>query len=333
MLAAMGAAIILVCLPIAGPAVATSDLMPFWRTFFARPDAPPPAPPDNPPSEAKVALGRDLFGDPRLSGSPQRSCAACHRPEQTFSDGRRRAAAADGRDLLRNTPALLNLAWGKSFYWDGRAASIEAQAAFPILHPDEMGGRWPDIIARLKADAALDVRFHQAFADRPAIQPATILKALAAYERTLVSPQTRFDRFIGGDAAALTSVERDGFRLFVGPAGCVGCHAGWRFSDERFHDIGLPSDDPGRGGVEGGIPGLKAFKTPSLREVRWTAPYMHDGSKPTLDAVLDHYAGGFVDRPGLSTNMVRKLALGPGDRTALLAFLNVLSSDTPPVFP
>lgn len=306
------------------------DLMAVWRTFFARPTVPRPSPADNPTTDTKVALGRELFRDQRLSGHGTRSCATCHDPKQSFTDGRQRGAGLDGGNLLRNTPALWNLAWGKTFYWDGRAASIEAQAAVPIEHQREMAGRWPEIVSRLKADVGLDVRFHQAFTERPAIQPVTILKALAAYERTLVSPETRFDRWIAGEHDALTEAEIAGFRLFTGKAGCVGCHVGWRFTDDRFHDIGLRSDDPGRGAVAGGVPGLKAFKTPGLREIRWTAPFMHDGSKATLDDVLDHYAGAFDNRPGLSTNMVRGLTLTADERAALLAFLGTLSSATPP---
>lgn len=312
------------------PVVAQApDLMPVWRQLFARPAGPPPAPADNPVTEAKVALGRELFFDTRLSGAGDRSCATCHQPDRAFTDGRTRGKAIGGGDLARNTPAIHDGAWAKSFYWDGRASTLEAQAEIPITHPREMAGAWSEIVRRLKADSALDVRFHQAFTERPAIQPATILKALAAFERTIVSPPTRFDRWIAGDERALTVEEIAGFRLFTGRAGCVGCHSGWRFTDDRFHDIGLASDDPGRGAIPGGVPGLKAFKTPSLREASWTAPYMHDGSKPTFDAVLDHYAGGFVTRPGLSTNLVRGLTLDGAERGRLLQFLATLSSPAP----
>lgn len=306
------------------------DLMPVWRQLFARPAGRPAGPGGKPDAEAVVALGGDLFRDARLSGAGDRSCATCHDPARGFTDGRQTGAAIGGGALRRNTPALWDVGWGTAFYWDGRAATLEAQAAIPITHPDEMGADWSTIVARLKADSALDVRFHQAFGERPAIQPATILAALAAYERSLASPVSRFDRWIAGERAALDDQEVAGFRLFTGKAGCVGCHSGWRLTDGRFHDIGLPSDDPGRGAVAGGVPGLKAFKTPSLREIRWTAPYMHDGSKPTLEAVLDHYAGGFTPRAGLSTNMVRGLTLSAGERAALRAFLATLSSPTMP---
>lgn len=312
---------------------AGGELDAVWRQLFARPSGPPSGPASAVPEAERAALGRVLFRDTRLSGDGSRSCSSCHDPARALADGRPRAAALDGGELARNTPALWNAAWGQSFYWDGRAPTLEAQAAIPIGHPREMAGDWPGIIARLKADVALDVRFHQAFTERPAIQPATILGALAAYERSLVSPRTRFDRWVEGEGAALSEEELRGFRLFTGRAGCVGCHAGWRFTDDRFHDIGLASTDPGRGAVAGGVPGLAAFKTPSLREARWTAPYMHDGSKPTIGAVLDHYAGGFATRPGLSPSMVRGLTLNGADRAALAAFMATLSSDSPPLPP
>lgn len=320
------------------PPAAAADVMQVWRTLLARPPAPPP--PASPQAAAQfaaqAALGRALFRDPRLSGNGDRACASCHQPAHAFTDGRPRAAARDGGDLARNTPSLYDQAWGKAFYWDGRAASLEAQAVVPITHPREMAGDWTTIVGRLSTDPAMAQQFHWAFASAPPaiippIQPATIVAAIAAYERTLMSPPTRFDRWLGGDDTALDATEIAGFRLFAGRAGCIGCHSGWRFTDDRFHDIGLDTPDPGRGAIPaGGVPGLQAFKTPSLREVRWTAPYMHDGSKPTLATVLDHYAGGFVARPGLSSNMIRGLQLSAEDRAALVAFVWTLSSPTMP---
>src|SRR5262249_199752 len=148
----------------------------------------------------------------------------------------------------------------------------------------------------------------------------------AAYVRSLVSPPTRFDAWIEGDAGALRGAEIRGFRLFTGKAGCVLCHAGWRFTDDRFHDIGLRGKDPGRSVVPGGTPGLRAFKPPSLRELAHTAPYMHDGSLPTLAAVVAHYAGGFVARPGLAPNINRTLRLSAQEKADLVAFLLTLST-------
>jgi cytochrome c peroxidase len=298
-----------------------------WRALFLRPMTPSPAPADNPTTPARIALGARLFADPRLSGTGQRSCATCHRPELAFTDGRPRALALSGAPLRRNTPSLWNLAWSTHYFWDGRAASLEAQVRTPIEAADEMAGHWPAILARLEADAGLVGQFRAAFAADTGISPDAVAKALSAYVRSLVSPPTRFDAWIDGDGGALSAAEIRGFRLFTGKAGCVLCHVGWRFTDDRFHDIGLPGDDPGRGAVPGGTPGLRAFKTASLRELAHTAPYMHNGAVPTLAAVVAHYAGGFVARSGLAPNMNRSLRLSARERADLVAFLLTLSTE------
>jgi cytochrome c peroxidase len=302
---------------------------PVWQQIFARP-APAASlasrTPADPALQARINLGKALFIDKRLSGAGNRSCATCHDPARSFTDGLPRARGLDGKPLLRNTPALWNLAETPLLYWDGRAAGLAAQARFPILHPNEMAGDFKAIVRRLSASERTRARFSRAFPGQPDISEDNILAALAAYEATLVSPRTRFDAWIAGDRGALSAAEARGFSLFVGRAGCVRCHTGWRFTDDKFHDIGLAGDDPGRGAISGGVPGLKAFKTPGLREVAHTAPYMHDGSKPTLDRVLDHYAGSFIDRPGLAANMVRDLRLDNAERSDLIAFLNTLSS-------
>jgi len=311
--------------PAAQVAAGADDaLMPVWRQLFARPASAgelAAGPTDN----ARDALGRRLFGDPRLSGPGTRSCASCHQPDRAFTDGRVTAEGLQGRPLKRNTPTLWNLAAGKTFYWDGRAPTLEAQARVPLEAHDEMAADWAVVIGRLAADAGIAAAFRAAFPDRPAISDTSIIEAIAGFERTLVSPPTRFDAWIAGRADALDARAQRGFRLFTGKAGCVQCHVGWRLTDDRFHDIGLGSDDPGRGATAGGVPGLMAFKTPTLREIGRTAPYMHDGSLATLDAVLDHYAGGFVRRPGLSANLRRDLTLDAGERADLLAFLATLT--------
>jgi cytochrome c peroxidase len=301
-----------------------------WRTMFQRPAMPPPAPADNPMTPDRIALGARLFADPRLSGDGRRSCASCHRPERAFTDGRRRARAVSGAPLRRNTPTLWNLAWSKHYFWDGRAPSLEAQARGPIEAADEMGGDWPAILSRLDADADLARQFRAAFGDGAPISQDSVVKALAAYMRSLVSPPTRFDAWIEGDTKALSTAQVRGFRLFTGKAGCLLCHAGWRFTDDRFHDIGLRSRDPGRGAIPGGTPGLGAFKTPSLRELTRTAPYMHDGSLPTLAAVVNHYAGRFLARPTLGPNMNRTLRLSRQEKADLAAFLKTLSTGPAP---
>lgn len=311
-----------------GPAPAPSrDAV--WRAIFARP-SPPPVPPDGSADAERIALGHDLFRDARLSGDGARSCASCHDPARGYNDGRPKAAGLGGVMLARNAPALFNLAWGKQYFWDGRAPSLEAQARFPLLAPDELASDFAVMVTRLTRDPAMRERFMRAFPERAEISERTILASIASYERTLVSPPTRFDRWIAGDDAALTEKEGQGFSLFVGKAGCVACHGGWRFTDDNFHDIGLPGADPGRGAVEGGVPGLAAFKTPSLRELAYTAPYMHDGSLRDLRAVVDHYAGDLVVRPSLDTNVVRDLTLTEDEKSALISFLGTLSSDAGP---
>jgi cytochrome c peroxidase len=306
------------------------DIEALWKARLKRPGLPPPSPPDNPLAPDKAALGARLFADARLSGGGARSCASCHDPARQFTDGRRRALALSGAPLRRNTPALWNLAWGKHFFWDGRAPSLEAQVRMPIDEPQEMGGDWGDILRRLGADADLASRFRAVFPAEPVVSQAAVLQALASYVRSLVSPPIRFDAWVEGDGEALRPAEARGFRLFIGKAGCVLCHVGWRFTDDRFHDIGLAGSDGGRGAVPGGTPGLMAFKTPSLRELAHTAPYMHDGSLATLEAVIAHYTGGLRERPSLATNINRRLRLSAGEKADLIAFLRTLSSEPGP---
>jgi cytochrome c peroxidase len=292
-----------------------------WRAIFARPVESPAAPDD----AAKVALGRDLFRDVRLSGSGRASCATCHDPAQAFTDGRKTAVGPSGTVLARNTPALYNLAWATSFFWDGRAASLGEQAKVPLLAPDELAGDLRSIAQELSRDAEMSARFAAAFPAAPRITEAEILAALAAYERSLISPETRFDRWVQGDDEALSPQELKGFDIFVGKGGCVSCHGGWRLTDDAFHDVGLPGTDRGRGALAPG--GLPEFKTPSLREVARTAPYMHDGSLATLEDVVLHYAGGLVVRPSLAPTILRDLTLSKEEKADLVAFLKTLSSE------
>ncbi|MBQ0820115.1 cytochrome C peroxidase [Microvirga sp. HBU67558] len=300
-----------------------------WRQVFARPDH-TPTPGDNPATPEKVALGAKLFEDARLSGAGDLACASCHQAELSFSDGVDRHVGHDGQPLDRRTPPLWNLAWGLSFFWDGRAPSLETQAMVPIENAREMAGNLQTALRALSADPQMRQEFARAFPDDPAVTQANLAKALSAFQRTLVSPETRFDRWVKGDDTALEPDELAGFSLFVGKAGCVACHQGWRFTDEAFHDIGLTSGDKGRGPVLGVGAADHAFKTPSLRERVWSAPYMHDGSLTTFEDVVDHYADRVVQRSTLSADLPRRIALSAGERAQLVAFLNTLSSDDPP---
>ena len=296
-----------------------------WRQIFARPPAAPASALDA-VRGARVALGARLFTDTRLSGDGSRSCASCHDPARAFTDGRPKAEAHDGSALKRNTPSLFNLAWSAVFFSDGRVATLEDQARVPMTATDEMAGDFEAIARRLASDSQLAAKFAAAFPGQPDISETNIVAALADYERTLVSPGTKFDSWVAGDDGALNDVEKAGFALFVGKAGCVGCHGGWRFTDDGFRDVGLPGDDPGRSAITRGPADLRQFKTPGLRELTRTAPYMHDGSLKTLRDVVDHYAGGFVKRPSLDSNLVRDLTLTDAEKAALVAFMESLSS-------
>ncbi len=297
----------------------TSGLLPIWREIFARPDtslAGIPAPRTSPITPAKVELGRKLFSDTRLSGENARSCATCHDKERAFTDGRRNAPSLDGKAQLLNAPTLFNLAWSEQLFHDGRASNLEDQAGQPIVHPQEMAGSWPQIIQRLRSDPTMVVRFREAFPENPAVTRTNILAAIANYERTLISPKSRFDHFVDGIDAALTPEEQDGFQLFVGKAGCVSCHSGWRLSDGKLHNVGTVSTK---------LPHTTAshqlVRTPGLRGIAETAPYMHNGSLPTLQRVIEHYLKLKEDGRALSPNLVRPLRLTEQEQNSLKAFL------------
>ncbi len=296
---------------------------PLWQGIFARPET-IRAPADNPLTNAKIMLGEQLFFDKRLSGDGRRNCATCHMPEKGYSDGRTSSEGLNGKPLTRNTPALWNLAWAPHFYWDGRKPTLEDQARVPIEHANEMGGDLAAASKVLNRDEKMEAVFAAAFPDSPYASERTILAAIASYERALISPVTRFDRWIDGEAGTLTMQEYRGFQLFTGRAGCLACHGGWRFTDDKFHDIGLSTKDPGRSAVDGGPGRALRFKTPGLRGVQQSAPYMHNGSMASLEDVLSHYAGGFMRRPSLAPTFVKNLKLSAQERAELIAFLKAL---------
>jgi cytochrome c peroxidase len=185
------------------------------------------------------------------------------------------------------------------------------------------------LIGRLRADSSYTRAFAAAFPEDPSITAQNIAKAIATFERSLVSPATRFDRWVEGEEKVLTAEEIAGFGLFAGKAGCARCHSGWAFTDSAFHDIGLPGEDRGRGAVLGLDAAMHAFKTPGLREVTRSAPYMHDGSLETLESVVRHYENGIVERPSLSPDLPRNLLLSEAERRSLVAFLGTLIADDP----
>jgi cytochrome c peroxidase len=300
------------------------------RRLFARPTG-ILEPAENLQSEAKIALGARLFHEARLSANGQIACATCHNPKLGLADGvDRSAAGATAARLPRHTPALWNLAWAPQLHWDGRATSLEDQARLPMSHPDEMASSPAAAAERLRSDETYRQAFAAAFPDDPAIDALKLVKALASYERTLVSPPTRFDRWVAGEESALSDEELRGLRLFAGRGGCIGCHSGFAFTDYSFHDIGLPGDDLGRGPIIDVRAADHAFKTSGLRELAWTAPYMHDGSLATLEDVIRHYERGGIARTSRSKDLPSPFRLSDDERRDLVAFLESLSSEQPP---
>jgi cytochrome c peroxidase len=328
-IAGLAALLVMAALGLGGSLGQSGDKLAALKGKFARPQF-VPYPADNPPTPEKVALGRRLFEDKALSSTGTVACASCHDPRLAFADGERTGKGVTGKRLVRHTPSLWNAAFAPLLLWDGRAESLEAQVRFPVEHADEMGSTLAAGVLRLARDEGYRAAFAGAFPQSPEVSPRTIAAALAVYERTLVSPPTRFDAWVSGAADALTEPEVRGFRLFAGRGRCISCHVGFDFTDHNFYDIGLPGTDRGRGKEIGLAAADYAFKTPTLRELAWTAPYMHDGSLATLEEVVRHYERGGVARPTRSRDLPRGLRLTDAERADLVAFLESLSSETPP---
>lgn len=299
------------------------DMTDAQRQAYRRPDS-IPFPKDNPYTPEKAALGKMLFFDPRLSRDKNLSCASCHNPSFGWEVPFATAIGAGGKPLGRHAPTVLNLAWGKQFFWDGRAPSLEAQARGPIEASVEMDLPLPTAVARLKQVNGYVSAFSKAF-PQDGLSETTVLKALATYERTIVTGDTPFDRWARGDAKAVSAEVKRGFALFTGKARCASCHTGWNFTDHQFHDIGLDTEDKGRMNVSQDAKDLHAFKTPGLREIAARAPYMHHGQVGSLEAVVAHYVTGGQARPSRSP-LMKPIELTAQETGDLVAFLRSLSS-------
>ena len=283
-------------------------------------------------SDWGTALGEKLFFDKRLSADNTVSCATCHDPATAFASKDGLAIGVQNRIGTRNVPTVLNVRFSKSYFWDGRALTLEDQAKQPLLNASEMGMISESaIVQRLSSIPAYRAQFSRVFG-REGITLNTITKAIAAYERTLVSRDSPFDRFIAGDAKAITEAQLKGWELFKGKAGCIECHtfspSSPLFTDFSFHNTGLALDvsDRGRFLVTQAAKDIGAFKTPSLREVELTGPYMHNGSLRTLLDVVRFYNQGPQRTPNLDVKM-RTLNLSESEMNDLVEFLRTLTSD------
>ena len=282
-----------------------------------------PAPAENPITPEKIALGRRLFFERRLSRDGRTACASCHEPARAFADGRRLPVGVHRRVGRRNAPSLLNRAYGTRFFWDGRAATLEDQVRMALAGERDLDLPAGEAASRLTNDRAYLAAFKTAF-DAP-VSAEGLVQALATFVRVQLSGASAFDRFAAGDRAALSPQARQGFDLFNGKARCGRCHAGPLLSDEEFHNTGVNwGQDLGRFEVTRQPDDRGRFKTASLRNVAVTAPYMHDGSLATLDVVIDFYDRGAGANPNLD-DQIRPLALSSAERLALVAFLRALT--------
>ncbi len=285
-----------------------------------------PMPKDNPLTAQRVALGRKLFFDPILSGDNTVACASCHQPEHGFSSPLAHPLGIRRQEVPRRAPSLLNRAFGKSFFWDGRAASLEEQALQPIANPLEMGSSVADALKRLADRQDYRARFAAAFDD--GLTAKNLGKAIASFERVLLRGDSRVDQFRKkGMQDALTTDERQGLWLYESKAQCWRCHSGSNFSDEEYHNSGVAwgksPTDLGRFAVTKVETDRGKFKTPTLRGVGLTGPYMHDGSLKTLEEVVEFYSKGAGANPHLDP-AIHPLKLSPDEKRSLVAFLRAL---------
>lgn len=285
-----------------------------------------PAAPDNPTTPGRVALGRRLFFEPRLSGDNTMSCATCHDPAKAFGDGLPVGKGANGKPLSRNTQSLLNVAFYSSYFWDGRALTLEEQALGPIRAPDEMNQDLDELVRELNSVPAYVQEFRSVFGT--AVTQEGIARALAAFQRTLVTRNSPFDRFLAGETNAMSDQAREGWLLFR-DAGCIRCHNGSTLSDGKFYRLGVDFRDRGRGAVTGENSSLYAFRTPGLRDVALTAPYMHNGSLATLEDVVQFYFRSTSLRPpeNLTLDFEPLIGRSFSEIAPIVAFLEALTGE------
>lgn len=283
------------------------------------------SPPANSPSELKILLGKQLYFDTRLSKDNTISCATCHNPAMGWSDAGPTSAGINGQRGGRRAPPVSNAAYMPLQFWDGRAPSLEEQAKGPIANPIEMGNTHEVMIKTVENIPGYVREFEIVYGSTP-MTLDQIAQAIAAFERTVVTTDSPFDRYVKGDQTALTEKEKEGLEIFNGKGHCTSCHWGSNFTDGRFHNIGVKRSDPskpdsGRFVITRDPEDMYSFKTPTIRDVSLRAPYLHDGSEKTLMDVVEFYnRGGDTDDQNLDPLIV-PLALSQGEKEALVAFM------------
>jgi cytochrome c peroxidase len=289
-------------------------------------------PADNPQTDAKVALGSQLFFDPRLSSDGTISCATCHDPQMAWANHNAVDTGIQGRKGTRNSGTILDAAYMDFQFWDGRARTLEEQALGPIHNPVEMGETLDNVVRKLNAIDGYRTQFRAVFGGD--VTADGIAKAIAAFERTVLSGPSPYDRYRAGEKSAMPEAAVRGMRLFNGKARCRMCHGGPMFSDHGFHNLGVgmdrPQPDIGREAVTKLARDRGRFKTPSLRNVALTWPYMHDGSVRTLDDVVEFYDRGGVKNPVLDIFVI-PLDLTDDESEDLVAFLEALTGTLPKI--
>lgn len=289
----------------------------------------PDVPADNPVTDAKVDLGKRLYFDKRLSRDGTVSCATCHAPEKGWTDQAPVSTGIKGQKGGVSAPTVLNSAYMEFQFWDGRAPSLEEQAKGPIENPLEMGFTHAEAVALLKTIKGYAPLFKKAFGDE-GIDIDRVAKAIATFERTVLTGDAPYDRWFAGDKKAMSASAVRGHDLFHGKANCAICHDGFNFSNSDFHNIGVgmaaEKPNPGRFGQTKNPDHTGAFKTPTLRNLKYTAPYMHDGSEATLEAVVDYYDRGGAANPHLDGRM-KPLKLTAQEKKDLVAFMDALNGD------
>ncbi len=286
--------------------------------------------PDNAPYSPQMAtLGKMLFFDPRVSGAQNMSCASCHNPSFGWETPVEKAIGAMNISLDRHAPTILNLSEASQLFWDGRAQSLEEQAAGPITHPKEMNAKFPELISRLNSIEEYKYWFNQLFPTK-GVTKNNILTAIATFERTVESGWAPFDDWVDGNEDAISASAKRGFSLFTGKGQCSNCHTGWNFTDHSMHDIGLETNDLGASIITKDANLTYAFKTPGLRNITLRAPYMHNGSLAKITDVIQHYKTGGLERPSKSA-FLQEVNLDEKDVADLKSFLSTLTEPNPNV--